>query len=119
MLENIKNFLKFNKKNCPKSVDEQKYVSQLKTEISKYLPSVGKLNAKELVDLIGSGIQFIQENKDNKVACDKAYAEIEILLKYLKKRPEYLNNKNLKDVDGFTKLEMILLNLKILLTVLL
>ena len=23
MLENIKNFLKFNKKNCPKSVDEQ------------------------------------------------------------------------------------------------
>ena len=77
--------------------------AMLNTAISNYLKDANKLSAEELVDLIGSGIQIIQENKDNEFICNKTYAEIEVLIKYLKLTPEYMGNRNLDEVDWIFK----------------
>ena len=75
----------------------------LRTEITKYMSNAKNLSAEELIDLIGSGVKYIQENKSNKEACDNVYMQIEVLVNYLKQTLEYLSNRNLKDVDWIFK----------------
>ena len=91
-------------------ITEETYNSLIKTvDRQGYLESVEEdckaLSTKQLLEEIATGILRIQENSGDEAACEDIYDEIEVCVRLLKQKPEYVKDKNLKDIDWFVAVD--------------
>ena len=91
-------------------ITEETYNSLMKTvDRQGYLESVEEdckaLSTKQLLEEIATGILRIQENSGDEAACEDIYDEIEVCVRLLKQKPEYVKDKNLKDIDWFVAVD--------------